>query len=119
MPEKFEAWAIVEIMGHQRLAGRVSEQVIGGTAFVRVDVPAVCGLQPFTKLLGSGAIYAITIVDEETARASAAQLLHAPMDEWSARRMLGLPEPQAPPTPYCDADGYGRPTFVDDDLEPL
>lgn len=94
MPEKFEAWAIVEVMGHQRLAGKVSEQVIGGTAFVRVDVPEVRGSQPFTKLLGNGAIYAITIVDEETARASAGQLCQAPMDAWSARRMLGLPEPK-------------------------
>lgn len=94
MSEKFESWAIVEVMGHQRLAGKVSEQAVGGTAFVRVDVPAVAGCQAFTKLLGSGAIYAITITDEETARAAAGQIRQKPMDEWSARRMLGLPEPQ-------------------------
>jgi len=89
----FDQWAIVEIMGHQRLAGRVTEQAIGGTAFVRVDVPQIGDLQPFTKLLGSGAIYAMTIVDEETARAAAAQMREKPVDEWSARRMLGIEQP--------------------------
>lgn len=88
--ETFDQWAIVEIMGHQRLAGRVTEQVIGSTSFIRVDVPAVNDNQPFTRLLGGGAIYAISIVDEETARAAAVQIRAAPVDEWSARRMLGL-----------------------------
>ena len=41
-PEKaFEQWAIVEIFGHQRIAGKVTEQTIGGCSFVRVDVPAL------------------------------------------------------------------------------
>ncbi len=101
MSEKFEQWAIVEVMGHQRLAGKVTEQAIGGTAFVRVDVPEVNKCQPFTKLLGSGAIYAITIVNEETARAVAGQLQQKPMDEWSARQALGLPEPQRT---FCEVD---------------
>lgn len=90
MSEKFEQWAIVEVMGYQRLAGKVTEQAVGGTSFVRVDVPEVGCCQPFTKLLGSGAIYAITITDEETAKAAAGHLLQRPMDEWSARRMLGI-----------------------------
>jgi len=94
MGDKFEQWAIVEIMGHQRLAGKVSEQAIGGASFIRVDVPEVAGCQPFTKLLGSSAIYAITITDEETARAAAGYFQQKPMDEWSARQMLSLPEPE-------------------------
>lgn len=90
----FDQWAIVEIMGHQRYAGRVTEQTIGGTSFVRVDVPANDERQPFTKLFGSGAIYALTIVDEETARAASASQRQTPMDEWSARSMLeALPQP--------------------------
>lgn len=93
MSEKFEQWAIVEIMGHQRLAGKVTEQAIGGASFVRVDVPEVEGCQPFTKLLGNSAIYAITITDEETAKAAARHFQQRPMDEWSARAMLRLPEP--------------------------
>ena len=88
--EQFEQWAIVEVMGHQRLAGKVSEQAIGGSSFVRVDVPAIPGGEPFTKLLGPSSIYAITITDEETARLAASQFKITPIDEWSARRMLGV-----------------------------
>ena len=88
--EKFNQWAIVEIMGHQRLAGQVTEEAIGGTSFVRVDVPGTNNQQAFTKLLGSSAIYAITIVDEETARLAASEIRSQPLDEWSARRMLGV-----------------------------
>ena len=92
MTEKFDQWAIVELFGHSRIAGRVTEQVIGGCSFVRVDVPAVNGDQPFTKLYGNGAIYAMSLVDEETATGAASMIRVRPVDEWSARRMLQLPD---------------------------
>lgn len=28
--EKFESWGLLELFGHQRLAGKLSEQTIGG-----------------------------------------------------------------------------------------
>jgi len=37
----FDVWAILEIMGHTRIAGRVTEQALGGSALIRVDVPAL------------------------------------------------------------------------------
>lgn len=43
MPEhqdKFDSWAILELMGHVRLAGRVSETMIAGAPMLRLDVPA-------------------------------------------------------------------------------
>src|SRR5687768_7952526 len=67
-PDRFDSWAIVELFGHKKIAGRVTEQVIGGGAFVRVDVPASKHYAAYTKLLGNGAIYAITPVDEAIAR---------------------------------------------------
>lgn len=57
---------IVELFGHNRIAGKVSEQSLGGTNFVRVDVPAVDNQPGFTKLYGAGAIYAVTPTDEAT-----------------------------------------------------
>ena len=92
--EKFNQWAIVELFGHQRIAGRVTEQTIGGCSFVRVDVPAFeaegshAATQAFTKLYGQGAIYAITFVDEAAARMTARQLRVQPIDTWQLRRAL-------------------------------
>lgn len=57
---------LIELYGHNRIAGRVSEVSIGGSALLRVDVPAVDGVQAFTKYYGLGAIYAITPTDEAT-----------------------------------------------------
>jgi len=37
--EKFEEWALLELFGHQRLAGRVTGTAARGASFVRVDVP--------------------------------------------------------------------------------
>lgn len=34
--EKFEEWAIIDLFGHQKIAGRISEQQIGGSSFVHV-----------------------------------------------------------------------------------
>ena len=67
MSEKFEAFAIVELFGHQIIAGMVTEQTIGSQGFVRVDVPELDGRPGFTKFYGSGAIYGITPCDEKTA----------------------------------------------------
>ena len=90
-PEKFTAWAVVEIFGHQKFAGRVSEFALGGCNFVRVDVPELPGRKgktkwddtpaapAFTKLFGQGAIYSITLTDEATARAIANQIRPEPV----------------------------------------
>jgi hypothetical protein len=72
----FEQWAIVEIFGHTRLAGLVSEASIGGCSFVRVDVPESADgtRQAFTRYYGQGAIYSLTIVTEPVARAAAEEM---------------------------------------------
>jgi hypothetical protein len=92
--QKFDQWALVELFGHQRIAGRVSEQTIGGCAFVRVDVPAlpatdgVPATQALTRLFGQGAIYGITIMDEAAAMVFVRQMRVQPIDTWSLRRAI-------------------------------
>lgn len=72
--EKVEFWGLVEIFGHQQLAGHIAEAQIGGCAFVRVDVPE-CGMRPaWTRFFGNGAIYSMTPTSEEIARAAAERL---------------------------------------------
>jgi len=84
------------------MAGRVTEQQIGGTSFVRVDAPAVADRPAFTKIFGASAIYAINPVTEETARAAAQAFRHVPISEFEIPALrqgaLSLEEgdPEAP-----------------------
>lgn len=80
--EKFEAWALVELFGHQRIAGRVTEQAIGGCNFLRVDVPALPDLPGYTRLFGQGAIYGITITTEDIATKLAANMRAKPIQPY-------------------------------------
>lgn len=108
----FEAWAIVEIMGHQTYAGRVSEQVVGGTSFVRVDIPDVDGQPGFTKLFGGDWIYCITPTTEPIARSMAQRYTQRPVqvydlpEEW--QRKIRAPRIER------DADGFELETMDDD-----
>ena len=80
--EKFDQWGIVDVMGHQRYVGKVTEQVVAGTGFVRVDVPATSKKPAWTKLIGTGSIYAITPTSEEIARAVAERRSDAPIEAY-------------------------------------
>lgn len=66
--ERLDVWAVVEVFGHQKIAGRVTEQALAGTTFLRVDVPETAGTQAYTRIFGAGAIYGITPCTEEQAR---------------------------------------------------
>ena len=90
MAEEFDQWAIVEIFGHQVIANKVTGAVIGGQGFVRIDVPAVGDQEGFTKFYGTGAIYSISPVDEETCKSAVAGLHPKPVEVWK----LNLPQLQ-------------------------
>lgn len=70
-PKKFESWCLVELFGHQRIVGLVTEQSIGGSSFIRVDVPAADGSVAFSRMYGAAAIYSISPIERETAIALA------------------------------------------------
>jgi len=91
--QKLEAWAIVELFGHTRIAGHVSEFVIGGASFVRVDVPEVENVPAFTRLYGPSAIYSISFVDEATARRAVAAISPRPITIYIPSAQPALPEP--------------------------
>lgn len=85
---KFECYAIVELFGHNKIAGKVSEQSIGGSTMVRVDVPATTISAAFTRFLNVSAIYAINPVTEEVANGYAERLHTKPIDAWDAREVI-------------------------------
>jgi hypothetical protein len=87
-----DVWAIVELMGHKRYAGRVREVTIAGGAFLRVDVPEGGDFAASTHYFGPAAIYGLHPTTEEIARRAA----HAERPEPVSRYDLlprGLPAP--------------------------
>ncbi len=85
----FDTFALVEIMGHLKLAGRVSEQTIAGQGFIRIDVPDVEGQPGYTRLFGPNAIYSITPCSEAIAHAYCERNHTRPVQVYE----LSLPEP--------------------------
>lgn len=87
MTEKFELTAVVELFGHNKMAGKVSEQSIGVATFIRVDVPETSSQPKFTRLLNPSAIYAINPVTEEVSNYMAQQIAVKPIEAWDIREM--------------------------------
>lgn len=91
--QKFECWGICELMGHQRVAGRISERAIGGGNLLQVDVPQAD--ESFrTVFYGNSAIYALHVTDEAAARACAKVSGTRPTYAWeleNASRRLESP----------------------------
>lgn len=85
--DKFEAWGLLELFGHQRLAGLLTEQTIGGCHFIRIDVPEVDGVQGYTRFFTNGAIYGMTITTEEVARGLATNLRARPVQAYELPRL--------------------------------
>lgn len=77
----FEGWAIVELMGHRRLAGYASQVEMFGAAMLRLDIPAKEGLSA-TQFYSGGSIYCLTPTTEETAKAFALRNQPTPVQRW-------------------------------------
>lgn len=86
-PDAYEGWAILELMGHRRLAGRVSAATLGGSAVIRLDKPQGDGFT--TQFYSGSALYCLTPTTEEIARKVAASCAPAPVSPWELR---ALPE---------------------------
>lgn len=68
---KFDQWALVEIMGHQRAAGRVTEEAIAGVAMLRIDIPKGPDSNEFiTQYINTGSIFRMTPTTETAVRAA-------------------------------------------------
>ena len=87
---RFEGWAILELMGHRRLAGYVSGCEVAGTKLLRIDVPDASGKDVLTQMYGPQAIYCLTPTTEEVVRRLATLNRPEPVHPW---------ELQAPQTP--------------------
>lgn len=68
MSEQNESWAVIELMGHVTIAGRITKPGEYGGLW-QVDVPE--GESFRTEFFGSQSVYRVRIVSEEIARAYA------------------------------------------------
>ncbi len=98
--ETTEEWALVELMGHRSLAGRVTEVQRFGATLMRIDIPGESDAFT-TQFYGGQAIYCVTPTTEELARKAASRLLPRPT------------HPLLPPAQrslYDDEDDWGDAT---------
>lgn len=117
-----DTWAIVELMGHVRLAGKLSEEEKFGSKMGRLDIPTYekCTCQNavrpsvesptvecsqcmgagfvtkfITQFFGGGSVYRISVVSEEAARHAAKSTAPAPISPWDFPKPA-LPAPSTP-----------------------
>lgn len=86
--QQFDIFALVELMGHQRLAGRVTEQVVAGHGFLRIDVPETTTNPAFTRLVSPNSVYAINPITEEVALQYAESLSVKPINTWDIHEFI-------------------------------
>jgi hypothetical protein len=85
--EKLELFAIVELFGHQKMAGKVTEHTVGFATFIRIDVPETKQQPSFTRLVNPSAVYAINPVTEEVMLYMAEDFHQKPIESWDLREM--------------------------------
>lgn len=139
---RFDGWAIVDVLGHQRYVGYVTTEAYGQAVLFRIDVPALeerervtkrpgyvgdrylpagstvkeGAVDGYTKLIGAGSIYAITPCTKEAALKA--------VEDAQPRPLMSValpPEKALPSTTTTDRDEEERLNAAGDDrydLEP-
>ena len=79
--ESFDSWAVLELMGHVRIAGRVTEEERFGAKVGRIDIPTPDG-GFVTQYFTAGSIYRMTACTEDAARAVALKNQPTPVHRW-------------------------------------
>lgn len=82
------AWAVVELMGHVRLGGRLSEEERFGAKMGRLDIPREDG-SFVTQHFGGQSVYRITYVSEAVARHVARGCSPEPVHAWDFPKAIG------------------------------
>lgn len=81
--ERFESWAVLELMGHRKLAGFVRETQLAGAGMLRLDVPAEePGKFKATQFYSPSSVYALTPTTEEICRAFSKRAEPSPVTRW-------------------------------------
>jgi hypothetical protein len=82
-----EGWCIIELFGHNKIAGYVTTAIIGTSGMLRVDVPEVDGAPAYTRFYGPGAVYSLTLVTEDLAKAALREIRPAAVTVYIPRQL--------------------------------
>jgi hypothetical protein len=87
------------MMGHRRLAGKLSTQKVAGASFLRIDIPAKQGTAvetefSATQFINPTSIYAMHPTTEEVARSVAARIQPEPVTAFDVKALLPGPAAQ-------------------------
>ena len=89
MSETFDCWAVMELMGHRRLAGKVTEVTVADHGMLKVEIPDG---NPPVQYYSPSAVYAITPTTEETvADVNRSLLQPQPVQVWEIAPQDGAP----------------------------
>ena len=109
----YDEWSIMELMGHRRLAGKVTEQEVAGAGLLRIDVYTDGDTPVATQFYSPSALYCLTPVTEEIARAVAKRNQPEPVQRWELPAPVAMPT--APANPYYDTGRDEDDDGTDDD----
>lgn len=111
----FAEWVILELLGHRRLAGYLTEQQIAGHGFLRLDIPGETDSEACaehfvaTQLFNPTSVYAIHPTSEAIARHAAKTYRQAPLQRWEL--------PAAPAREHVDDVDDGPYDYGDEDQD--
>ncbi len=105
----FDSWAIVELMGHVKIAGRVTEEERFGAKMGRIDIPTSDG-KFATQYFGGSSVYRMTPTTEDVARAVAKNNQPTPVYRWE----LPAPPAQEQPRSREQPSDFGEASEGDD-----
>jgi hypothetical protein len=92
--EQWGAWAILELMGHRRIAGFVSEVELAGKGMLRIEIPTD---PPATQFYSPESLYCLTPTTEELAKQLAESSAPKPVSRWE---LPPAKEPEDNEPPY-------------------
>lgn len=78
----FEEWALLELMGHRKLAGKVSEETIASQTFIRIDIYSSENKIELTQYYNASAVYCMTPTTKEIAINFSKRNITIPITKW-------------------------------------
>lgn len=114
---RFASWCLVELMGHRKLAGYVTDDMLAGVKILRIDEPDLGPDRPGRSVFfNTTAIYALRPATEELVMAMAPNWVTPEITEWSlpssfrqavraALASVASPQPDAAEAEHCDCEG--------------